>query len=58
MSESERPVGGALTPAGSAWFSGADDHVVSMSPIHHSTTTGSMPTKRRKWRYQSEPLAV
>jgi hypothetical protein len=57
MSDSERPFAGACTPGGSCWSIGAD-HGVSMSPIHHSIAAGSRPTKRRKWRYQIEPLAV
>jgi len=58
MSESERPGGGVFTPGGNVWFIDADDHAASMSPIHHSTLAGSTPTKRRKCRYQMEPLAV
>jgi hypothetical protein len=56
--DSDRPGGAAFTPAGSVWLVGADDHAVSMSPIHHWIVAGSTPTKRRKWRYQIEPLAV
>src|SRR2546430_14665994 len=57
MSDSDVPGTGAFTPAGSAWVVGADDQAVSMSPIHHWIFAGSRPTKRRKWRYQMEPLA-
>ena len=53
------PGGGVFTPGGQPAASiGSADHGVSMSPIHHSIAAGSSPTKRRKWRYQIEPLAV
>src|SRR2546425_11963306 len=58
MSESDFPDGAAFTPAGSCRFVGADDQAVSTSPIHHWIFDGSTPTKRRKWRYQIDPLAV
>jgi hypothetical protein len=57
MSDSDRPGGAAFTPGGSGWLV-VDEYCVSMSPIHHWIVEGSTPTKRRKWRYQMEPLAV
>src|SRR5437762_386499 len=55
--EPRRGVRKPVLGLGDAIVCGAD-HGVSMSPIHHSIAVGSRPTKRRKWRYQIEPLAV